>query len=296
MSDLAAGSFGDYEYLDAGDGARLERFGSYVFNRPSLAAVWRRERPELWAKADGTFRRDDSGGGEWDFVRSLPASWPLRWGPLTFSIKPTGFGHVGLFPEHTVHWPWVEARIRSAPRPCRVLHLFAYTGAMTLAAAKAGAEVCHVDAVKDINQWARQNAEASGLSGAPIRWIADDVLKFVSREIRRGRQYDAIILDPPTYGRGPGGERWILDEHLADLFDLLLKLMPPQPAFVLFTCHTPGFSSPVMRNMLTAWPKRFGGTIEDGTMVLGSPPLHCVLPCGFYARWSGGVERFASVP
>jgi 23S rRNA (cytosine1962-C5)-methyltransferase len=169
-----------------------------------------------------------------------------------------------------------------------VLHLFAYTGALTLVAARAGAEVSHVDAVRDVNDWARRNAESSGLGDASIRWITDDAVKFAQREIRRGRRYDAVILDPPTYGRGPKGEKWILERDLAGLSDLLMQLAAPEPAFVVFTAHNPGFSPPLMRNMLAPWAARFGGSIEDGTMILRSPRLRCVLPAGFFARWSAG--------
>ncbi len=275
----------DYELLDAGGGRRLERFGPHVFDRPSPIAIWRRERPELWAQAAGTFERGQSGTGTWDFKRRVAGPWPVRWNGLALEVRPTGFGHMGLFPEHSGHWEWVERLIRSRPAPVRVLHLFAYTGAFTLVAARAGAEVCHVDAVSDVNDWARRNAEASGLASAPVRWIADDAAKFVAREIRRGRKYDGIILDPPSYGRGPAGEKWILEEHLAGLFDLLADVVAERPLFMLFTCHNPGFSPPVMGNMLRPWSARFGGAPEEGNMLVRNPALQCVLPCGFFARW-----------
>jgi 23S rRNA (cytosine1962-C5)-methyltransferase len=285
--DLAARTCAEYEYLDAGEGGRLERFGPYVFDRPSPVAMWRRERPDLWTRdLAGIHHRSSSGGGHWTFNRTLPPAWPLRWDDFVFHVKPTGFGHMGFFPEHTCHWDWVTRHIKASPAPCRVLHLFAYTGAMSLLAARAGAEVCHVDAVPDINDWARRNAEASGLREAPIRWITDDVTKFVAREQRRGRQYDGIILDPPSYGKGPKGEKWILEEHLVHLFELLLPLMSATPRFVLFTCHTLGFSPALMKNLLVPWPARFGGAIEAGTMMLTNPQCKCVLPTGFFARWS----------
>ena len=286
--DVKGEQVANYEYLDSGDGARLERFGPYAFSRPSPIAIWPREQPDLWSQADGVHERDKTGEGHWTFRRKLPPSWPVRCDGLTLHVKPTGFGHVGLFPEHAGHWPWLDLSIRSRPGICRVLHLFAYTGAMSLAAARAGAEVCHVDAVEDINAWARRNAEISGLKDAPIRWITDDAMKFVGREIRRGRRYDGVILDPPSYGRGPGGEKWILERDLARLFDMLIEVAASQPAFVLFTCHNPGFSPPLMRNMLVPWAERFGGSIEEGTMVLKGLALRRVLPAGFYARWRGG--------
>lgn len=287
--DLVARSAAEYEYLDAGGECRLERFGQLVLDRPSPVALWKRERPELWTSAASVFERNATGGGQWRSARRIPESWTVRWDRrFQFLVKPTGFGHVGLFPEHTCHWDWLGERIRSAKKrgPCRVLHLFAYTGAMSLFCADAGAEVCHVDAVHDINDWARRNAELSGLSGAPIRWITDDVTKFVARELRRGRQYEGIVFDPPSYGKGPKGEKWILEQSLGGLLDLLLPLTSSDPAFVLFTCHTLGFSAPLMSNLLLPWSAKFGGNLESGTMVLRSPQCRCVLPSGFFARWS----------
>lgn len=287
--ELVARTSADYEYLDAGDGCRLERFGPHVFNRPSPVALWRPEHPEAWSRAAGIYHRSTTGGGHWTFNRSLPPSWTVGWDGLTFLIKPTGFGHMGLFPEHTCHWDWVSRMVARRPgggQKARVLHLFAYTGAMSLLAARAGAEVCHVDAVADINDWARRNAEGSGLREAPIRWITDDVLKFVAREGRRERKYDGIILDPPSYGKGPGGEKWILEEHLMKLLESLLPLMSAQPRFVLFTCHTLGFSPPLMKNLLVPWLDQFGGQIEAGTMVMKGASCKRVLPTGFFARWS----------
>ena len=283
--ELAGRTDGEYAYLDAGDGWRLERFGPYVFRRPAAVALWAPERPALWQQAAGVYQRGRSGTGSWTFHQRLPAAWPLRWAGYTFKIKPTGFGHLGLFPEHSCHWEWVVERIRSAGRPCRVLHLFAYTGALTLVAARAGAEVCHVDAVPDINAWARTNASESGLAEAPIRWITDDVDKFVARELRRGRRYEGVILDPPSYGKGPGGERWVIEKRIVGLLDQLLRLMAAAPRFLLFTCHTPGFSPTLLRNLLLAWPARFGGAVEAGTMILSAPGCQRVLPAGCFARW-----------
>jgi 23S rRNA (cytosine1962-C5)-methyltransferase len=274
----------DYEYLDAGRGARLERFGPYILNRPSPQALWEPERPDEWAKASGVYVRSSSGGGEWDFKTRLPDTWPVAYGPCTFSVKPTGFGHVGLFPEHSCHWDWVRAQIREAGESCRILHLFAYTGAMSLVAAEAGAQVCHVDAVEDINRWARRNAEASGLADRPVRWITDDALKFAAREVRRKRVYEGVIIDPPTYGKGPGGERWFLEDQIGLLLEQLKALMAERPRFILFTCHTPGFTAPLLENLLRAWPESFGGTLESGHMILSNPSCRCVLPVGVFAR------------
>ena len=195
--DLVALTGGDYELLDTGAETRLERFGEFVFDRPSPVALWGREHPERWGKADGVYHRSADGGGHWTFARTLPKEWTLSWDGLRFQIKPTGFGHMGLFPEHTGHWNWVAGRVRSAAH-CRVLHLFAYTGALSLVAARAGAEVCHVDAVRDIVGWARANAAASGLEKAPVRWIVDDATGFVLREARRARSYDCLLYTSPS--------------------------------------------------------------------------------------------------
>jgi 23S rRNA (cytosine1962-C5)-methyltransferase len=285
--ELPARRTAEYEYLDAGDGCRLERFGSHILNRPASVAIWPPERPALWPDAAAVFRRTREGTGRWTRHRDLPSAWIVHWDAFVFHLKPTAFGHLGLFPEHTCHWDWVAGRIR-AGGPCRVLHLFAYTGAMTLVAAAAGAEVCHVDAVRDINDWARRNAEDSGLAAAPIRWIADDATQFVRREQRRGRRYDGIILDPPSYGKGAHGEQWILEQDLGGMLGILMTLLSDTPRFVLFTCHTLGFSPAVMRNLLLPVAERWGGGVEAGTMVLATPHCRRVLPAGFFARWLAG--------
>ena len=285
--DLLAANNGDYEYLDAGNGRRLERFGNYILSRPSAVALWSPEQPALWEKVHGTFHRNASGNGRWSFAENTPKSWQIQSGGFTIEIKPTGFGHVGLFHEHSCHWSWVRRHISCAGGTCSVLHLFAYTGAMSLLAAKHGAEVCHVDSVADVNEWARRNAGRSGLEDAAIRWITDDAVKFVARELRRKRRYDAVILDPPTYGNGPKGEKWILEEHLQDLLGMLLQLMSDNPRFVLLTCHTAGLSAPVMRNLLLPWFERYSGALESGSMLLGNTRARSVLPAGFFARWAG---------
>jgi len=285
--ELTARQSSDYEYLDAGAGARLERFGPWICARPSPVALWQREQPALWQKAQAVYHRSSDGGGHWEFRERPPDPLPVRWDDLVFNIKPTGFGHMGFFPEHTAHWDWIAARIRAAGRPCSILNLFAYTGAMTLHAARCGAEVCHVDAVQDINNWARANANASGMHNAPIRWITDDAVKFTAREIRRERRYDGIILDPPSYGKGPHGEKWILEEHLTRMLDLAREAGSRPPRFVLFTCHSLGFSPELMRNLLIPWQTAFGGAIEAGTMTLANTQCRCRLPCGFFARWHG---------
>lgn len=287
MLELRAPNTDDYEFLDAGDGMRLERWGEFRLARPAAGALWNREHPALWDGADGVFERHRDGSGRWRMRRPLPESWPLRWRGLRFKIKPTSFGHVGLFPEHACHWDWVETQIQSRPDPCHILHLFAYTGAMTLHAARAGAAVCHVDAVQDIIGWARENARASGLDSAPIRWITDDAQKFAAREVRRERRYDGIILDPPSYGKGPHGEKWILEEHLVPFLNRLPDLVATPPRFLLFTCHTLGFAPLLMKNLMAPWMRRYGGRLEYGTMVLGADTAATPLASGFFARWSG---------
>jgi 23S rRNA (cytosine1962-C5)-methyltransferase len=282
--ELLAENNGDYEYLDSGNGRRLERFGPHVLSRPSTVALWAPERPGLWEKADGTFHRSSGGNGRWIFAGKVPRSWEIQAGGFTVEIKPTSFGHVGLFHEHSCHWSWVRSQVGKS---CSVLHLFGYTGAMSLLAARHGAEVCHVDSVSDVNEWARRNAVLSGLEDAAIRWITDDAVKFVARELRRKRRYDAIILDPPTYGNGPKGEKWILEKHLAELLAMLLQLMSDKPRFLLLTCHTTGLSAPVMRNMLLPWMAQYSGVLESGAMLLGNANVKSVLPAGFFARWAG---------
>ena len=276
----------DYAFLDSGKEARLERFGSYILNRPAPQAVWPPERPEVWRRADAMFTRGEGNDGQWTGPRPLPPVWTIRMGPFSFELKATAFGHVGLFPEHAVHGEWLADQIRRVGSGCRVLHLFAYTGALTLAAAAAGASVCHVDAVEDIVRWARRNAERSGLSDRPIRWIVDDAVRFVAREGRRRRHYDGVILDPPTYGKGPGGERWRLEEGIVPLLDQIRALMADRPRFLLFTCHTPGFSPPVLENLMRPWRQTFGGYLESGHMRLAHPDLACSLPAGVFVRWS----------
>ena len=282
--DLSPKHSGDYEFLDAGGFGRLERFGEFVLNRPSPQALWEKEDPERWGSADAVYERKGRQDGSWTFHRKPPPDWSMVWEGLTFALKPTGFGHTGLFPEHACHWDWVSDRIAATPG-CRVMNLFAYTGAMSMVAARAGAEVCHVDAVKDMNDWARQNAQASGLGEAPIRWLADDVMKFTAREARRENSYHGFVLDPPSFGRGPKGEKWVLEEQLPQLIRQLMTIATEPPAFLLFTCHNPGFSPPVMRNLLQPWKARFGGRLQAGTMTVGRPGRDCVLPTGFYCRW-----------
>jgi 23S rRNA (cytosine1962-C5)-methyltransferase len=287
----------DYELLDFGDGRRLERFGEIVLDRPCPAAeTFRQANPGLWQQAVARFEGRDQQRGQWTDRRELPERWSVGHGSLRFELKRTEFGHLGLFPEQAENWDWIGQRCRSerVPPACsraggtpalRVLNLFAYTGGSTLAAAAAGAEVVHVDAAKNIVAWARRNAELSGLTDAPIRWIVDDAMKFVKRELKRGNRYDAVILDPPSYGHGAHGEVWRLSKHLPRLLDLCVELTDGRPLFMLLTCHTPGYDAESLGRMMQ---EHFGGE-GDGRTDAGPISL-CTsggrrLPSGVVARW-----------
>ena len=246
-----------YELLDFGNGRRLERFGPLVLDRPCPGAEKiSSAAPQLWATADARFDRDAAEQGRWTVCGEAAAAWTVNYGSLTFELKRTDFGHVGLFPEQAENWDWLRDQVaalgRRIARPPKVLNLFAYTGGSTLAAAAAGAEVTHVDAARNVVAWARRNAELSGLAHAPIRWIADDAAKFVVRELRRGKRYDGVVLDPPSYGHGAQGEPWQLDHHLGDLLVQCARLTGREPQCVLLTCHTPGYRPERLRELLRA--------------------------------------------
>ena len=245
----AANGWKQYRILDTSEQEKLESWNGVTLVRPDPQVIWKTPRRlPVWRSADGHYSRSSSGGGSWAFSRKLPESWKMQYAPLglTFKIQPTGFKHTGLFPEQAVNWEWMAERIRNAGRPVSVLNLFAYTGGATLACAAAGASVCHVDASKGMVQWARENAALSGLTEKPIRWIVDDCEKFVAREIRRGRKYDAVIMDPPSYGRGPGGEVWKLEENIYDLVELCSGVLSDDPLFFLLNSYTTGLSPAVM--------------------------------------------------
>lgn len=280
----------DYELLDTGSGEKLERWGNFILRRPDPQIIWPlvRETPD-WKNAHGHYHRSSSGGGQWSFRKELPDRWTIGYGPLKFHIKPTNFKHTGLFPEQAVNWSWMMDRIRSAGRPIRVLNLFAYTGGATVASAAAGAEVCHVDAAKGMVQWAKENAQLSGLEDAPIRYITDDVFKFVQREQRRGRQYEAIIMDPPSYGRGPNGEMWKLEENLFPFLESCVSILSDRPLFVLINSYTTGLSPTVLNNLLKmSIGRKFGGQIDCGEIGLPITASGMTLPCGIYGRWESG--------
>lgn len=273
----------DYALVDSGNGQKLERFGDVVFIRPCAQAVWEPNFPELWKEADATFSREGKEG--WSFRRPLPSSWNLPIDDLIFKISPTDFGHVGLFPEQRDSWQWIKKQVALRQKP-RVLNLFAYSGGASLAAAQAGAEVCHLDASKGMVSWARENAQLSKLSQAPIRWIVDDVIKFLKRELRREQRYDGIILDPPTFGRGSQGEVFKIDEQIQPLLGACRSLLSEQPLFVLFSCHTPGYSPLVVHHLLSQMMKGVSGNVESGEMVLRGAQEVLPLPSGTFARWS----------
>ena len=237
----------DYELLDATGGNRLERWGKTILVRPDPQVIWKNEKKSpLWNRADAVYHRSSAGGGKWQYFRTLPQKWTIGYEDLTLVVSPTGFKHTGVFPEQAVNWSWYRRVIGEAGRPIRVLNLFGYTGGATLACAAAGASVCHVDASKGMVQWGKENAAASGLADRPIRWIVDDCAKFVAREIRRGSLYDAVIMDPPSYGRGPGGEVWKLEEQIYDLIDLCAGVLTDNPLFFAVNSYTTGLSPRVM--------------------------------------------------
>ena len=278
----------DYELLDCGGGERLERWDRQVLVRPDPQAIWEtpREHP-AWKKAGGRYLRSSTGGGHWE-KKALPESWKIRYRDLTFQVKPMNFKHTGLFPEQAVNWDFMAEKIKNAGRPVRVLNLFAYTGGATAACARAGASVCHVDAAKGMVAWARENARLSGLGEAPIRWIVDDCAKFVEREIRRGRRYDAIIMDPPSYGRGPTGEVWKLEESLYPFVELCAGVLSDEPLFIILNSYTTGLAPSVLTYILeTVVSRRFGGHTVSDEIGLPVTETGLVLPCGAAGRWVG---------
>ena len=276
----------DFELIDCSKGEKLERWGKYYLVRPDPQAIWETPRRNAhWNDRNGRYRRSESGGGSWD-KGNLPENWKIRYGELTFHVKPMNFKHTGLFPEQAANWDWAMQKIRAAGRPVSVLNLFGYTGAATVACAKAGASVCHVDAAKGMVAWGKDNAAASGVSQAPIRWIVDDCAKFVEREIRRGHKYDAIIMDPPSYGRGPGGEVWKLEQNLWPFVSLCAGVLSDDPLFVLINSYTTGLSASVLSYVTESiFTKKFGGRSEAQELGLPVTDSGLYLPCGASCRW-----------
>ena len=285
---IVADRWKDYQLLDCGYGMKQEKWGAYTLVRPDPQIIWPRRAGEHWDNWDGYYHRSESGGGRWEFRRALPDAWKISYGSLTFRIHPTSFKHTGLFPEQAVNWDWFSARIaaaKAAGREVSVLNLFGYTGAATCAAAAAGASVCHVDAAEGMVKWCRENAALSGLSDAPIRYITDDCLKFVRREIKRGRRYDAIIMDPPTYGRGSSGEMWKLEDHLWELLKDCREVLSDQPLFFLINAYTARLSPTVVVNLLGELMHGWNGKLTGGEVGLPIQADGKVLPCGIYGRW-----------
>ena len=275
----------DYEVLDTGDGLKLERWGSIVLSRPDPQVIWPKSNPERWDRADARYHRSSKGGGEWEFVKKLPESWTVRYQSLSFIVHPTNFKHTGLFPEQAVNWDWMSALVSHRGGMPTVLNLFGYTGGATCALAKAGAQVTHVDAAKGMVQWAGENRAQCGIDSTRVRWIVDDVIKFTERELRRGKTYDAILMDPPSYGRGPKGEIWKLEDELYPLVEKCVGLLSASPLFFLINSYTTGLQPAVLSNiLLKTVGARFGGKVEAGEVVL---PVSSsgVLPCGASGRW-----------
>jgi 23S rRNA (cytosine1962-C5)-methyltransferase len=276
----------DFELLDCGEGMKKERWGNVALVRPDPQALWPRQRSD-WGKWDGFYHRDPRGGGKWEFRRGTPEQWTIRYRELSFIIRPTSFKHTGLFPEQAANWDWFSKLIRGAGRPVSVLNLFGYTGGATVAAAAAGASVCHVDAAKGMVQWCRENAKASGLESAPVRYIVDDCMKFAEREARRGKRYDGILMDPPVFGRGKEGEMWRIEEHLWPLLERCVPLLSEQPLFFLINAYTAGISPLALANLLQKLMGRFGGRLEMGEVALPVTGSPLALPCGVFCRWEG---------
>lgn len=276
-----------YECIDAGNGEKLERWGNVIFRRPDPQAMWLVNYDDAWKKVDGFYHRSDKGGGYWDFKSKLPDSWVIEYKDLKFKVSPTNFKHTGLFPEQATNWDFMINKIKNAGRSIKVLNLFAYTGGATMACSYAGAcEVVHVDASKGMNEWAKENMHLCNLQNNKIRFIVDDCLKFVEREARRGNKYDAIVMDPPSYGRGPNGEMWKFEQNLDTLIKACMKILSDKPLFFLINSYTTGISSTVLYNILkTSVEPVYGGKIDAGEIGLPITKNNLVLPCGIYGRW-----------
>lgn len=276
----------DYEVLDASSGEKLERWGDYILIRPDPQAIWKTpKRHPGWKNPNAHYHRSNRGGGEWEFF-DLPKQWNIRYRNLTFGLKPFSFKHTGLFPEQAVNWDYMSARIKETKRPVKVLNLFAYTGGATVACARAGASVTHVDASKGMVTWAKENAALSGLASAPVRYLVDDCVKFVEREIRRGNHYDGIVMDPPSYGRGPGGEVWKIEDKIHTLVSLCAKLLSEKPIFFVINSYTTGLQPSVLSYIMdTEITSRFGGNVMADEIGLPVTFNGLVFPCGASARW-----------
>lgn len=284
---LLANEWSDYALIDCANGEKLEKWGSFTLVRPDPQIIWpQKQHKAEWEKCDAHYHRSKSGGGSWEYNKKLPGAWQIKYKNLTFNVKPMGFKHTGIFPEQAVNWDFIDEKIKNANRDIKVLNLFAYTGGATVAAAKAGASVVHVDAAKGMVLWAKENAVSSGLEDAPIRYIVDDVIKFVCREIRRGNKYDAIIMDPPTYGRGPNGEVWKFEDELYPLIEKCMSLLSDNPLFMIVNSYTSNVSSTVVKNVLELSAKaKFGGYVTNDEIAIPVKNSGICLPCGAATRW-----------
>ncbi|MBR5137395.1 MAG: class I SAM-dependent methyltransferase [Clostridia bacterium] len=278
----------DYELIDTGDGMRLERWKDVILARPDPQVIWPKSHPEKWKSADAVYSRSSSGGGAWQFKHNIPKQWNISYDNMKFGIEPMGFKHTGLFPEQAANWDWMRNIIKAQNgRPVKVINLFAYTGGATVACAEAGAQVCHVDASKGMVAKAKENVALSGLTDRPVRYIVDDVNKFVAREIRRNSLYDGVIMDPPSYGRGTNGEVWKLEDCLYDLVKDTCGVMTEKPLFFLLNSYTTGFSAATSANILElTLVKKYGGKVKCDEIGLPVTSSGIVLPCGAYARWT----------
>lgn len=291
-----ANNWKDYEILDMANGEKLERWNNIYLVRPDPQIIWNdKQYPEKWKQANARYNRSSTGGGHWDYKKRLPDSWQIKYKNLTFNIKPMGFKHTGIFPEQAINWDWmmdkIQNEIKTTKREVKVLNLFAYTGGATVACLSAGASVCHVDSSKGMVAWAKENVVASGLQDRQVRYIVDDVVKFVQREIRRGNKYEAIIMDPPSYGRGANGEVWKFEENLPMLIEICMQVLSDNPLFFLINSYTTGTSSMVLENLLKMnMRKKYGkkadnGFFENGEVGLPMTDSDFILPCGIYSKW-----------
>ena len=284
---IIANDWKDYEIIDMANGEKLERWKDIILVRPDPQIIWKdKSFPNKWKDANAVYKRSSTGGGAWEYKKKVPTNWQVKYKNLTFNIKPMGFKHTGLFPEQAANWDWMIEKIKSAKREIKVLNLFAYTGGATVACLSAGASVCHVDSSKGMVSWAKENVISSGLQERPVRYIVDDVVKFVNREIRRENKYDAIIMDPPSYGRGANGEVWKFEENICDLVELCKNVLSDNPLFFLINSYTTGISSTVLENILNLnITKKYGGKVTNGEIGLPMTNSKLILPCGIYGRW-----------
>ncbi len=297
-----ANNWKDYKILDMADGQKLERWGDVILSRPDPQIIWKEKSfPKKWNDINAVYHRSKTGGGSWKFYKKMPKQWQVKYKDLTFNIKPMGFKHTGLFPEQAVNWDWMMEKIRDTNKmekngknnknQIKVLNLFAYTGGATVACLAAGAFVCHVDSSKGMTTWAKENVMSSGLGDKPVRFIVDDVVKFVNREIRRGNHYDAIIMDPPSYGRGAKGEVWQFEDNIYDLVNLCTQVLSDKPLFFLINSYTTGISSKVLEDILyLTVGKKYKGEVISGEIGLPMENSELVLPCGIYGRWNSRKE------